>query len=134
PNAHDASMLYMIADALLGTSLLLLAGAFAARPVRDLWERRAGVVHLVYSDHQKVDQPTGVSILEMSRIAGIPHASVCGGRGRCSTCRVRIGGPDRAKLPPPSPEEQKVLMRVGAPENVRLACQLRPPPGRYRVT
>jgi adenylate cyclase len=134
PNGHDASMLYMMADSLLAASLLLLAGAFAARPVRDLWERRAGVVHLVYSDHQRVDQPAGLSILEMSRIAGIPHASVCGGRGRCSTCRVRIGGPDRAKLPPPSEGEQKVLKRVGAPENVRLACQLRPPPGRYRVT
>ena len=44
----------MIADSLLAASLLLLAGAFAARPVRDLWERRAGVVHLVYSDHQRV--------------------------------------------------------------------------------
>ena len=31
-------------------------------------------------------------------------------------------------------EEQKVLARVGAPANVRLACQLRPPPGHYRVT
>jgi adenylate cyclase len=134
PNAHDASMLYMTADSLLAVSLLLLMGAFAARPVRDLWERRAGVVHLVYSDHHRVDQPAGLSILEMSRVAGIPHASVCGGRGRCSTCRVRIGGPDRAKLPPPSEDEQKVLARVGAPENVRLACQLRPPPGRYRVT
>ena len=134
PNAHDTAMLYMTADSLLAGSLLLLAGAFAARPVRDLWERRAGVVHLLYSDHQKVNQPAGLSILEMSRIAGIPHASVCGGRGRCSTCRVRIGGPDRAKLPPPSEDEQKVLTRVGAPENVRLACQLRPPPGRYRVT
>ena len=41
---------------------------------------------------------------------------------------------DRALLPPPEPEEQKVLARVGAPENVRLACQLRPPPGRYRIT
>jgi adenylate cyclase len=47
---------------------------------------------------------------------------------------VRVGGPDRAKLPPASPDEQKVLTRVSAPENVRLACQLRPPPGRYRVT
>jgi adenylate cyclase len=70
----------------------------------------------------------------MSRLAGIPHASVCGGRGRCSTCRVRVGGPDRAKLPPPSVDEQKVLARVGAPVNVRLACQLHPPPGRYRIT
>ncbi len=134
PNAHDASMLHRTADSLLGVTLLLLGGAFAARPVRDLWERRAGVVHLVYSDRQRVDQPAGLSILEMSRVAGIPHASVCGGRGRCSTCRVRIGGPDRAKLPPPSDDERKVLARVGAPEDVRLACQLRPAPGRYRVT
>ena len=27
-----------------------------------------------------------------------------------------------------------MLARVGAPANVRLACQLRPPPGHYRVT
>jgi len=134
PNAEGVATLYMIADTLIATSLLLLAAAFAARPVRDLWERRAGAVHLAYSDRQRVDLPTGLSVLEMSRIAGIPHASVCGGRGRCSTCRVRVGGADRAKLPPPSPEEQKVLARVGAPDNVRLACQLRPPPGRYRIT
>ena len=134
PNAEGVATLYMIADTLIATSLLLLAAAFAARPVRDLWERRAGAVHLAYSDRQRVDLPTGLSVLEMSRIAGIPHASVCGGRGRCSTCRVRVGGADRAKLAPPSPEEQKVLTRVGAPDNVRLACQLRPPPGRYRIT
>ena len=30
----------------------------------------------------------------------VPHASVCGGRGRCSTCRVR-DQPRHAKLPPP---------------------------------
>jgi len=134
PNASTAAELYMIADTLAGGALVLLAAAFAARPVRDYWERRAGVVHLAYSDRKRVDRAAGLSVLEMSRIAGIPHASVCGGRGRCSTCRVRVGGPDRAKLPPPSPEEQKVLTRVGAPENVRLACQLRPPPGRYRIT
>jgi adenylate cyclase len=89
---------------------------------------------LAYGDRRTASAPTGLSILEMSRIAGIPHASVCGGRGRCSTCRVRIRGPDRALLPPASPEEQKVLARVGAPDDVRLACQLRPPPGRYRIT
>lgn len=134
PDAAAIAGLYRTADVLVAASLLLLAGAFAARPVRDYWERRAGVVHLTYSDRKTVDAPTGLSVLEMSRIAGIPHASVCGGRGRCSTCRVRVGGPDRAKLPPPEPEERKVLARVGAPENVRLACQLRPPPGRYRIT
>ena len=113
---------------------MLLVGVLSARPLRELWERRAGVVRLDYDERRSVAQPTGLTILEMSRIAGIPHASVCGGRGRCSTCRVRIGGRDRAKLPEASAEEQKVLARVGAPANVRLACQLRPPPGHYRVT
>jgi adenylate cyclase len=50
---------------------------------------------------------------------------VCGGRGRCSTCRIRVAG-DPTLLPPPSPLELRVLQRVGAPPNVRLACQLRP--------
>src|SRR4051812_3906559 len=134
PDARSAAELYMIADSLMTGAALLLLACLAARPVRDFWERRAGVVHLAYGDRKRVDAPAGLSVLEMSRIAGIPHASVCGGRGRCSTCRVRVGGADRAKLPPPSPEEQKVLARVGAPDNVRLACQLRPPPGRYRIT
>ena len=134
PPPTDVANLYAISRNLQIGALVLFAGAVGARPLRDLWERRAGVVHLDYGERRNVDQPAGRSILEMSRIAGIPHASVCGGRGRCSTCRVRIGGPDRARLPPPSPEEQKVLARVDAPANVRLACQLRPPPGRYRVT
>ena len=67
----------------------------------------------------------GTSVLEASRIAGIPHASVCGGRGRCSTCRVRVRA-ELHRLPPPSEEELRVLDRIGARPNIRLACQLRP--------
>jgi adenylate cyclase len=134
PPPADIANLYAISRNLQIGALVLLMGVLGARPLRDLWERRAGVVRLDYSERRSVAHPAGLTILEMSRIAGIPHASVCGGRGRCSTCRVRIGGEDRTKLPPASPEEQKVLARVGAPANVRLACQLRPPPGHYRVT
>ena len=134
PTQEGIDNLYAISRNLQIGALVLLVGVLSARPLRDLWERRAGVVRLDYDDRRSVAQPTGLTILEMSRIAGIPHASVCGGRGRCSTCRVRIGGPDRAKLPRAVAEEQKVLARVGAPANVRLACQLRPPPGHYRVT
>ena len=134
PTLDQIANLYAIADALQYGALGLLVALLLARPARSLWERRAGVVHLSYGERRKTSHATGLTILEMSRIAGIPHASVCGGRGRCSTCRVRIGGEDRAKLPPASAEEQKVLSRVGAPDTVRLACQLRPPPGRYRVT
>ncbi|MFZ5780618.1 MAG: adenylate/guanylate cyclase domain-containing protein [Pseudomonadota bacterium] len=134
PPRVEVDRLYAIARDLQIAALVLLAGALAARPLRDLWQRRAGVVHLEYDERRSVALPTGLTVLEMSRIADIPHASVCGGRGRCSTCRVRVGGPDRGRLPAPSAEEQKVLSRIGAPANVRLACQLRPPPGHYRVT
>lgn len=134
PAPAQIADLYSIAAGLEYTALALLVGAIAARPLRDLWERRAGVVRLDYDERRSVTQPAGLTILEMSRLAGIPHASVCGGRGRCSTCRVRITGDDRHRLPPASPEEAKVLSRIGAPANVRLACQLHPPPGHYRVT
>jgi len=134
PGPEAVAHLHAISDWLTAAALLLLMATFAARPVRDLWERRAGVVRLTYGDGKIVSLPTGLTVLEMSRLGGVPHASVCGGRGRCSTCRVRVGGEDRGLLPPASAGEQKVLARVGAPANVRLACQLRPPPGRYRIT
>jgi adenylate cyclase len=65
----------------------------------------------------------GRSILEPLRIAGVPHASVCGGRGRCTTCRVRVGADH---LSEPSELERGALARIDAPPGVRLACQARP--------
>lgn len=63
-----------------------------------------------------------MTILEISRVNGIPHASLCGGRGRCGTCRIRIvdGG---EVLPAESKLEQATLKRVGADVDTRLACQ-----------
>lgn len=67
----------------------------------------------------------GATLLEISRAAGIAHASVCGGRGRCTTCRVLVvEGEDR--LARPNPTEAAALARIDAPPGVRLACQIRP--------
>jgi adenylate cyclase len=99
---------------------------FAARGVRTLRERQRGLVTITYPDRQ-VRIPKGLSVLEASLRHGIPHASVCGGRARCSTCRIRVVS-DRNALPPPSGREAFVLERVGVSANpsIRLACQLRP--------
>jgi adenylate cyclase len=105
--------------------LAALLAVLAARFARWSWERRRGVIRLTYPSGRVVQVLRGVLVLEASRMAGIPHASVCGGRGRCSTCRIKVEGPEEA-IPPPAPEEVKVLRRVGAAPNVRLACQLRP--------
>lgn len=103
----------------------LLALTLAARLLRQAWARRHGLVTISYPGGRRVAVVPGTSVLEASRGAGIGHASVCGGRGRCSTCRIRIGqGLDR--LPPPDDNEARVLNRIKAPPNVRLACQTRP--------
>ncbi|MGE0735458.1 MAG: adenylate/guanylate cyclase domain-containing protein [Alphaproteobacteria bacterium] len=105
--------------------LVGLVLVFVARYARTLVVRRRGIVRVTYPDGRIAQLSPGMSVLDGARLAGIPHASVCGGRGRCSTCRVRIDVAATA-LPPPSPEEKRVLDRVGAPPNVRLACQIMP--------
>jgi adenylate cyclase len=105
----------------LGAALAL---TFFARGVRHVRERQAGSIRLTYPD-RTIRAPRGFSVLETSLINNIPHAHVCGGRGRCSTCRIRVLS-DMSALPAPSAAEQAVLERVHAAPGVRLACQLRP--------
>jgi adenylate cyclase len=103
---------------------LVIGAVFLMRSLR---ERRAagGACTLRYHDRVSVPVHPGMTVLEALRAARVPHASVCGGRGRCSTCRIHVDdGAD--KLPPPQENEQRVLRRISAPASVRLACQLRP--------
>jgi adenylate cyclase len=101
--------------ALLGTTLL----------ARWLRTRLGGTYQLRHSSGRVITAPIGRSILEALRDEGVPHASVCGGRARCTTCRIRISE-GLGKLPPPERHEALALARVDAPPNVRLACQTRP--------
>jgi adenylate cyclase len=125
PNPQTTETLDRIAAALTWLFAALPAAVLLARMVRHAWQRRHGVVRISYPDGRFIEVLRGTSVLEASRLARIPHASVCGGRGRCSTCRVRVRGA-RSGLAPPSEAEQRVLDRIGARRNVRLACQLRP--------
>jgi adenylate cyclase len=102
-----------------------IVAVLVARYVRKLLGRRHGLIRLTYSNGRSVRVLRGTSVLEASRDAAVPHVSVCGGRGRCSTCRTRIAG-DPEQLPEASDSEQSVLTRMNLPPNVRLACQLRP--------
>lgn len=105
----------------------LLGVALAARGIRALLERRRGLIKLSYGNGKTIRIPVGLSVLEASTRFNIPHSSVCGGRARCSTCRIRIIG-DSSALPAPSNRESFVLERVGTGGDpaIRLACQLRP--------
>jgi adenylate cyclase len=125
PAAASVASVHRIADALTFAYLALVAGTIGLRMLRDWHVRRFRAVRIGYPDGGVVAVPPGFSVLEASRWAGIPHASVCGGRGRCSTCRVRVGR-GAEQLAPPGPIEARTLERIGNPVGVRLACQIRP--------
>ena len=90
------------------------------------WVRkRKGVFNVYHPSGKKIVGLRGQTLLETIRHHDLPHASVCGGRARCTTCRVRVGrGLDAC--PAPNTLEQQALSRIKAEPNVRLACQTRP--------
>lgn len=123
----DQAALERISSTMLYGYFGLVALTLAARGIRALMERRRGLVKLSYGNGKTIRVPVGLSVLEASTRFNIPHSSVCGGRARCSTCRIRIIG-DCSALPEPSNRETFVLDRVGAGGDpaIRLACQFRP--------
>ena len=103
----------------------LIAAVFALRAWRGSGGSRAFVLQVSYLNGPTIETPSGISLLEVSRLEGVPHTSMCGGKGRCGTCRVRIleGG---HFLPRPSALEAETLARLDADADVRLACQTVP--------
>ncbi|MGO7029846.1 adenylate/guanylate cyclase domain-containing protein [Rhizobium ruizarguesonis] len=102
-------------------SLLIVVAARARRKLKE----RLDQVAVNYPGGEVIRVPRGFSVLEASRLGGLPHYAVCGGKGQCSTCRVQILG-DYDSLPAPDKMEQTTLRRINAGPDVRLACQLRP--------
>jgi adenylate cyclase len=126
-NAAAKAQIFWIAFDLRMIILALLIGVLVARAVRHWARLRQGMVTLTFAHGKLVRVPRGTSVLEASRSASIPHASICGGRGRCSTCRTHIScQASHGGMPPASPFEQGVLERMKLPSGVRLACQFRP--------
>jgi adenylate cyclase len=122
----EQAVLDSIVDYFLIGYFGLIGLVLLTKGLQALNERRGGTINLSYGNGKKIRVPKGLSVLEASLRNDIPHASVCGGRARCSTCRIRVIG-DYASLPEPSKRESFVLNRVGEVDPaVRLACQLRP--------
>jgi adenylate cyclase len=122
----DKSAVLAIAATLRLSVLAILVALFFARGVRRWWAKRHGMVTVAYAHGKRIRIPRGTSILEASRDAGIPHASICGGRGRCSTCRTHVVCDGLGIRPEASHFEHGILSRMKMPPNVRLACQFRP--------
>jgi adenylate cyclase len=125
PSATSMEILIVLGNWLALVFAAIVAIVMLARAGRAERERRLGrTVQLAYPD-RRIEVPRGWSVLEASRAHDIRHLSMCGGRARCSTCRIRVEG-DPAHLPPAGDAEQRTLQRIRAAPDVRLACQLRP--------
>lgn len=120
----DRQLVYW-GNTLTGGLAVLFAGIVLYNPLRRRFNRTRNTIKVTYPGNVHVRATPGLTALEISRIHGIPHASVCGGRARCSTCRVRIDV-GLETLEPPTEREKMVLERVNADAATRLACQIRP--------
>ena len=121
--ATTAKIIGLRADAQIAFAALVL-GALLVVLARMAYQRRAMRIPVQYVGGPLVKAAQGPTLLEVSRMHGIPHLSVCGGRARCSTCRILILS-DESGLDPPGAAEKATLRSIHAPENVRLACQAR---------
>ena len=102
---------------------LALTGAFFL--ARSGLRRRGQRATVTYVGGPAVLTFPGETLLEISRRANVRHLSVCGGRGRCSTCRVVVLR-GAGNLDPPSALEAATLAAVEAGPRMRLACQAKP--------
>lgn len=114
-----------IAAAGIALHIALVLLPFGARAGRDWLFRRRKPPLLTHGNGRVMPIFAGASVLETLRDHGIPHAAACGGRARCTTCRVLVTA-GLEHLPAPSPVEAKALARIDATLDVRLACQIRP--------
>jgi len=78
---------------------------------------------VIHAGGPEIPAILGLSLLEIDRRQGVPHASACSGRARCGTCRVRVLE-GLANLSPPGEAEAVLLqhLQISDPD-IRLACQ-----------
>lgn len=115
-------------NALIPCSILAIALAlapFGVRQVRQTIDRVKRGPMLNLPNGKTVRVPPGATALEALRDAGIAMASVCGGHGRCTTCRLHCGS-GIEQLSEPGTIEAAALKSIQAPRGMRLACQIRP--------
>ena len=73
-------------------------------------------------EDKTVEATSSETILQASLRSAIPHAHACGGRARCSTCRVQVAEGLEYCTPRNTPEHDMAARLHFSPE-IRLACQ-----------
>src|SRR5690348_6692556 len=69
-----------------------------------------------------LDTKPGTTILRCAHAAGVDITATCGGRGRCTSCRVKFVS---GLVPPPTIMDELQLGDALVREGYRLSCQCR---------
>jgi adenylate cyclase len=79
----------------------IVGAVLLARLARRIWQRHHGLVRIGYPDGRVVEVTPGTSVLEASRLAGIPHASVCGAAAAARLAAFGCAARSTALIPLP---------------------------------
>jgi len=69
---------------------------------------------------RRITVPSGLSVLDAARLAGVELVAICGGEGICGTCRVRV---TEGSVSPLNLNEEGELSDEDIKKGFRLACQ-----------
>lgn len=69
-----------------------------------------------------LDAPRKSNLLKFLHSKGVPVGSACGGKGLCSSCKVRVLEGDK-NLSRPNDTEQSLAERNNLQKGERIACQ-----------
>ncbi|HMB88049.1 MAG TPA: 2Fe-2S iron-sulfur cluster-binding protein, partial [Methylomirabilota bacterium] len=67
-----------------------------------------------------LDTKPGTTILKSAHASGVDITATCGGRGRCTSCRVKLVA---GTAPPPTIMDELQLGDALVREGYRLSCQ-----------
>jgi adenylate cyclase len=89
-SASQYAHVLWLMDMALYASLAFIAVLVVIKVVQMVLGQFRPRVSVTYNSGDRKIAPAGLTLLEISRLSRVPHASMCGGRARCSTCRVQV--------------------------------------------
>ncbi len=123
--ANEMKQLAQLAEWAVIAWSCIIVSPFIFKAVKHAANSFKPTITVHYSNGAKTHIPHGSLLLDAHYKAKIAHLSICGGRVRCSTCRVKIlEGLEH--VPQAKSDEQKLLNKFSYAHNIRLACQLKP--------
>jgi len=90
--------------------------------IRADFEQKKKNMQIEFVGEKIIEIANDQTILEASLCAGIPHFHACGGKGKCTTCRIIVlAGEENLSMA--NKKESKLRDSINFPKSMRLACQ-----------